>query len=212
MIKGNLYILGAGGLAREIYSYLKESNYIYDGYTFSGFLDDNVNALMEYNYSHKIVDELFTSKLNDNDVVIIGVASPNIKEKLFEYYKDESCSIITFYHTSSKVGLNSTVGIGSVIGPYSVITSDVKVGNCCTINALSTIGHDASLGDYCTLSGHCDVTGFVSLGNKVFMGSSAAIIPSKRISDNVIIGAGSVVISNLKSGITVFGNPAKKIR
>ena len=208
MIKGNLYILGAGGLAREIYSYIQDSNNIYNDYIFSGFLDDNLNALVGYDIPYKVVDGLFTSNLKDNDVLIIGIASPNIKEKLFEYYTN----IITYYHPTSNIGFNSKIGLGSVIGPYSVITSDVTIGNCCTINALSTIGHDASLGDYCTLSGHCDVTGFVSLGNKVFMGSSAVIIPSRIIGDDVIIGTGSIVISNLKPGVTVFGNPAKKIR
>jgi serine acetyltransferase len=43
------------------------------------------------------------------------------------------------------------------------------------------------------------------------LGSHGTIIPSKKIGDDVYIGAGSVVISNLKNNIRVFGNPAKKI-
>ena len=43
------------------------------------------------------------------------------------------------------------------------------------------------------------------------MGSNAVIVPSRKIGDDAFIGAGSVVISHIKQGVKVLGNPAKKI-
>ena len=37
------------------------------------------------------------------------------------------------------------------------------------------------------------------------------IVPHRKIGDNAVIGTGSVVLGNVKAGVTVFGNPAKKI-
>jgi serine acetyltransferase len=45
----------------------------------------------------------------------------------------------------------------------------------------------------------------------VYVACGVSIAPSKKIGDGATIGIGSVVISNVKPGVTVFGNPAKKI-
>ena len=50
-----------------------------------------------------------------------------------------------------------------------------------------------------------------TVGNNVIIGSNATILPVK-ISDNIVIGAGSVVTKNLfKKGIYA-GNPAKYLK
>jgi maltose O-acetyltransferase len=54
--------------------------------------------------------------------------------------------------------------------------------------------------------------GKVTIGNRVFIGESAIILPGVVIGDCVIIGAGSVVSSDIPNGLFVAGNPAKIIR
>ncbi len=208
---GSLYILGAGGFAREIYSYLAESNFIYNGSKLVGFLDDNSSALDDFNFSHKIVGNLKSLDLKATDCLIIAIANPTIKEQVFEFYDQNNGSIISYIHPTAIIGHDVSVGVGTVFGPYSIITTNVTLGRACTINAFSGVGHDAVLGDFCTLSGHCDVTGNVKLGDKVFMGSHASIIPSVQVGTGAVIGAGSLVIRKVKENTTVFGNPAKKI-
>jgi serine acetyltransferase len=44
------------------------------------------------------------------------------------------------------------------------------------------------------------------------IGSGVTIIPKRKIANDATLGAGSVVITNVKAGTTVFGNPAKKIK
>lgn len=210
--QGNLYILGAGGFAREIYSYLSESDFSYNGLSLAGFLDDDKNALEGFSCKHKIIGGIKSLSLSDNDSLILGVANPSVKELVFNFYNEYPGSIITYIHPSAIVGNNVTVGVGSVFAPYSVATTDVRIGRGCTINVFSTLGHDAELGDFCTLSGHCDVTGNAKLGSKVFMGSHSSVIPSTVVENNAVIGAGSLVLRKVKENTTVFGNPAKKIK
>ena len=209
--KGSLYILGAGGFAREIYSYLADSNFTYDDLKLAGFLDDNANALDDFSLSHKIIDSLKSTDLKATDRLIVAVANPIIKEQIFGFYDKNNGTIISYVHPSAIIGRDVSIGIGTVFAPYSMATTNVTLGRGCTINAFSSIGHDAVLGDFCTLSGHCDATGNVKLGDKVFMGSHASIIPKIQVGDSAIIGAGSLVIRKVKENTTVFGNPAKKI-
>lgn len=207
-----LYLVGAGGFAREIYSYLKQDDFIYQNYQLAGFLSDHSEDLDPFDITHHIVDKIFSSRIHSQDAVIIAVADCNFKKTLYQFYKKVGCKILSYIHPSAFVGNNVTIEEGCVICPYTVLTTDIKIGKAVTINAHSSVGHDANIGDYSTLSGHCDITGFVSIEHSVFLGSHALIIPKTKIESGSIIGAGSVVISKVKAGSTMFGNPAKKIK
>ncbi len=209
---GKLYFIGAGGFAREVYSYIREGNCSVDGYELEGFLSDYKSDLNGYDIEYQIVDDMFSNRLSKSDAILIAVSDCNLKEKIYDYYSSLNVEILTYIHPSAIVGKDVSVGKGTVVCPSVILTCDIQVGVCATINAHTSIGHDAKLGDFCTLSGHCDVTGFVNLGSKVFMGSHAAIIPHVKIGDGAVIGAGSVIISKVKPGVTMFGNPAKKIK
>ena len=52
----------------------------------------------------------------------------------------------------------------------------------------------------------------ITIGNDCWFGSNVTILPGVTIEDNVVVGAGSVVTKNLKSGAIYVGNPAKKLR
>lgn len=209
---GKLYLIGAGGLAREIYSYLKEEEFIYQGYQLVGFLSDNIADLDSYSVTHKIVDNILSTQVTAEDAVLIAVADCQFKQVLYQFYNKIGCKLVTYIHPSAFIGNNVTIGEGSIICPYAILTTDIEIGKAVTINAHSSVGHDAAIGDYSTLSGHCDITGFVKIGESVFFGSHALVIPKIQVESESIIGAGSVVISKVKAGSTVFGNPAKKIK
>jgi len=206
-----IYIVGAGGFSREIYDYLSTTKFEYKGYQCAGFLDDDVTQLNDFDIDHSIIGPLEDSSIPKGSTLIMGLANPLLKERLFKFYSKLEIKFITYIHPSSIIGKYVQLGEGCVICPNVTITTNAKVGLCSTVNTHSSIGHDVIIGDFCTLSGHCDITGGVSIGNRVMLGSHALIIPRKIVESDSIIGAGSVVIKKVKSGTTVFGNPAKKI-
>ncbi|PSU50905.1 transferase [Photobacterium frigidiphilum] len=207
-----LYFLGAGGFARELYSYIKEYDFEYRNYQFAGFLSDYSDDLDDFDMIHGVVDNIRSDKVLEGDAILIAVANCKLKDELYHYYKNKNCEILSFIHPMAYVGNNVTIGDGSVICPYATLTADIEVGKGVLINAHSSIGHDAVIGNFSTLSGHCDITGGVSVGERVMFGSHALVIPNKVVESDSIVGAGSVVVKKVKSGTTVFGNPAKKIK
>ena len=90
-----------------------------------------------------------------------------------------------------------------------MITTNVHLGKCTTLNIGTQIGHDSIIGNFSSLMPCVDLGGHVTIGNKVLIGTKATVIPKVKIEDNSIIGAGSVVIKKVKRKTTVFGNPAK---
>lgn len=53
--------------------------------------------------------------------------------------------------------------------------------------------------------------GLVEIGNNVFIGAGSIILPNVKIGNNVIIGAGSVVTTDIPENSLAVGNPAKVI-
>jgi putative colanic acid biosynthesis acetyltransferase WcaB len=86
-------------------------------------------------------------------------------------------------------------GFGSVIHP------GVIIGDNCVLRHCTTIGNKGITTD--------DVP---TIGNNVNIGANTSILGKIIIGDNVIIGAGSVVIRNVPSDCVIAGNPAKIIR
>jgi len=53
--------------------------------------------------------------------------------------------------------------------------------------------------------------GKIEIGDRVFIGDSSIILPGVRIGSDVVIGAGSVVTSDIPDNSVVYGNPARVI-
>jgi len=84
----------------------------------------------------------------------------------------------------------------------------ISVGDNCTITANAIIlSHDASTKRDLGYS----KIGMVTIGNNVFIGAGDIILPNVRVGNDVIIGAGSVVTDNIPDNSVVVGNPAKVI-
>lgn len=114
------------------------------------------------------------------------------------------------------------------VGPFVEITKGVKIGKNTKISSHSFVCELVTIGNNCFIGhgvmftndlfkngkrGGGNVKNWkkTNVGNNVLIGSNSTILPVK-ISDNIVIGAGSVVTKDLiKRGIYA-GNPAKFLR
>lgn len=96
-----------------------------------------------------------------------------------------------------------TVGKGLSLyhGHALVLNQGVIIGNNCVLRNSTTIGHK-KLAD----GSH---SACPRIGSNVDIGANVCIIGDIEIGDNVIIGAGSVVIKNIPANSVAVGNPAR---
>ena len=205
-----LLILGAGGFGREVLQYAKdvlEKTTV--GWEIEGFLDDNLNALENYSYEHKIIGRISDHKVKDEYVYICAIGDPKTKLEIGRKFLNDGANFVNLIHPTAYVSESCKIGIGVVLCPDAKVTTDVTMGNFVAVDCNSICSHDSIIGDGCTISHFCDITGFAVLGEGVFLGSGASVCPSSKIGDYAKIGAGSVVLHDIEAGKLAFGTPAK---
>ena len=111
------------------------------------------------------------------------------------------------------------------IGPFVEIQKNVSIGKKTKVQSHSFICELVTIGDDCFIGhGVCFVNdkftnggpangdkilwSKTTIGNNVSIGSNSTLLPV-NITDNVVIGAGSVVTKDINVQGVYFGNPAK---
>ncbi len=204
-----LIIVGAGGFGRELLQWIKDINLIRKKWIIKGFIDDNLQALSNYECDYSVIGKISEWVPSENEVYALAIADPKIKENIVSKLKIKKAKFTSVIHPTSQIGSFNIIGEGFVAYPGARITVNVKIGDFVTLLS-SSVGHDAKIGDFSTISSFCGITRGVDIRKRVFLGCNVVIAPERKIGDDAYIGLGSIVINNVKPGTKVFGNPAKK--
>jgi sugar O-acyltransferase (sialic acid O-acetyltransferase NeuD family) len=208
----NLIIIGARGFGREVYNLAISCNGFNEEYIIKGFLDDKSEALDGFENYPPILSPVEEYVILKDDIFICALGSVIFKKKYSQIILDKGGEFITLIHPTALISINLKIGIGCIIGSFSVISCDIKIGNFVTIQPFSDLGHDVKVGDWCHINCYSFLGGFVQVEEEATINTGAIIHPDKEIGKSAIVGAGSVVIRNVPPNITVYGNPAIELK
>jgi sugar O-acyltransferase (sialic acid O-acetyltransferase NeuD family) len=187
-----LALFGYGGHAREVAAQMNLD------VTF--FVDDK--------YANEVSKPISTF---DPEVyqMMVAVADSKDREKIVKKLP-ENTSYFTFVHpTALLMSKDIEIGIGSFIGAYSILTTNITIGNHAILNRGNQIGHDSKIGDFFSAMPGAIVSGNVVIGTNVYMGNNSSIREKIAVGSNAIIGANATVVKNIITGGTYVGVPAK---
>ncbi len=206
-----VFIVGAGEFARELYGWIVSLPSSAPGLEIVGFADDRPVDLTPFGIDLPVCRPEEAPTRFPQAAFLLGVAAPAAKRALVGRLLALGIEACTWLHPSVLVGRQTQIGAGTVVSPGAILCSHAVIGPYCTINSLCEIGHDVRLGEYATLLGHNAVNGRVEIGPDCLIGSRAVFHPGIRIGRGATVGIGSVVLANVAEGVTVFGNPARKL-
>ena len=156
-------------------------------------------------------DALLNS-LDQFDGCIVGIGNNSIRREKQILLERHQAPLIKLIHPSAVISSFATVGLGSTVMANAVINPFAKVAQGCIVNTAATIDHDCSIGAFCHLSPGVNLAGGVYIDIESWVGIGATVKQCVNLGQNVIVGAGAVVVNDVPNDVTVIGCPAVPIR
>ena len=209
----DLVIIGAGDFGREIANVVERINAIESQWNLLGFVDDNEEILNTLIDGYKVLGNI--NWLNNYDkeaYAICSLGTAKNRKKIISKLNNENIKYATLVDPDAKLYKDATIDEGSIICGGSIAAINVSIGKHVIVNLNCTLGHDDIIGDYSVINPGVNISGKVELGSCVDLGTGSRIIQGHRVSENTVIGAGTVVLKDIDESGTYVGVPAKKVK
>ena len=187
-------LIGYGGHAREVMAQM--------GRKLPCFVDD------------EFVDE-YTLPLSTFDPkkykVMVAIGDSKTRYDMVQKLP-KTTKYFSWVHPTALIMNKVKLGIGSFVGAYSILTSNIKIGDHALLNRGNQIGHDCEIGSFFSAMPGVIVSGNVKIYECVYLGCNSSIKEKVWIHSMATIGMGTVVINNIEDNGTYVGVPAKKLK
>ena len=203
-----LLIIGAGGFGREMFAAARESAGYGTEFTVGGFLDDNADALRDFEGYPPVVGSPMTYEPGADDVFITALGSIPARRKCAAAVEARGGRFISIIHRTAVTGPNVKVGEGSFLAPNVSLTADVAVGRHACVFHNTSVGHDSRICDFAHVYAQCAIGGGVVVGEGASVFPGSVVVPRRTLGVDSVVGAGSVVFVDVAPGARVHGNPA----
>lgn len=211
-----LYIIGAGGAAKEVFFLVKEINKVNTMYDFRGFIDLNSkeDKLKIGKSFFPIIEEtIFLEDAKENTSVVFGVGDPFFLKKIIsKYTSKDSFAFPNLIHPNVSIDDSVSLGQGNVIASSCVFTVDISLDDFNYINRGTHVGHDTVISSYNVFNPCVVISGGVDIGNENLIGTNATILQYLKIGSKNKIGGGAVVTKNIQNDNCMIGVPATSMK
>ena len=204
----DIVVIGTGGLAREFSSFFSnEVNIV-------GFSSTNVNEFNDFSLSGKFFGSDINPEVVGTKYAVLAIGSPNAKRAVSTKLKGLGFEFPNLVHSSAVSATNPSDSIseGVIISPNCVIGSGVGFANHVYLNFMVGVWHDTRFESFIQVNPGVQIGGAVSVEEGVLIGSGSTIRQGLKVRKTSTVGSGSVVLSHVREGITVIGNPAKRLK
>ena len=170
--------------------------------------DDSIKTCMGLQVIGKTVDAI---KYKDKAEFFIAIGNNLIRERIYRELENIGIETITLIHPSAIIGNDVEIGLGTVVMAGTVINSSSRIGKACIINTSSSVDHDNLIGDFVHIAPGVRLAGTVKVGNGSWLGIGSVVSNNLSICSNCKLGAGAVVVKDIKESGTYIGVPVRKL-
>ena len=210
-----LYVVGAGGFAREVRWILEEK--IRSGEstaTFGGYVVSDLSSLGPHDDASAVVGDLdWLASVDEPFALALGIGNPTVRlsigDELSRRFPQAEWPLLA--HPSVLLDWDSAkIGKGVILCAQAVGTVGVVLYDYVMVNLACTLGHEAHLGAGTVLNPTVNISGGVQTGKGVLCGAGSQILQYLTVGDGSTVGAGAVVTKDVPPNTTVVGVPARE--
>lgn len=205
-------VYGASGFGKEVMPLVRAQFVELDKESFV-FIDDgqantDLNGYQVLSYTN------FINNSKADKRVTIAIANSQVREKLVARLNQDGVQHLEIQAANTVILDEVEIGEGSLLCPFTCLTSNIKIGKFFHANIYSYVAHDCVIGDYVTFAPGVKCNGNIHIEDHAYIGTGAVIkqgTPDRPlvIGKGAIVGMGAVVTKSVPAGVTVVGNPAR---
>lgn len=211
----SIWILGAGGEAKEVLSLIQQINKkrLLPKYIVRAFITDKAPYCSPYTESFIRSEKQLEHHINTHKEtvsLVLGIGNPMVREKVFtKFVKYSNVRFPNIIAPTAEFGYGVSLTSANVVKSGVKITCDVNIGCGNLFNRDVNVGHDCKIGDFNVINPGAIISGNCNVGNANLIGTNSTIIEKNDIGDGTRVGAGAVVTRRVFNGKTVTGVPAR---
>lgn len=205
-MKDKLLIIGASGHGKVVADIALKMN----KWNTIAFLDDNKD--IKWVMGLEVIGTLanVNNYLDEFDM-FVGIGNNDTRQKVFEMLESMGTEIPVLIHPNTTIGKKVKIRSGTVVMAGAVINCCTEIGKGCIINTGSTVDHDNRIEDFVHISPGAHLAGTVKIGKSSWLGIGSIVSNNVSIIGGCILGAGSVVVKDIKGPGTYAGVPVRRI-
>lgn len=212
-MKEKIVIVGAGGHAKVVAECVNK-----ECYEIVGFLDKDDSHVGEQLDGISIIGNdaepnLWIEKGISGCIIGIGhVGNCAIRNKVYEKFKKAGFHMIKAIHKDSIISEHAIVEDGVAVMPGAVINTGAHIMENAIINSNAVVEHDTLIGAGTHIAPGSTISGGTTIGENVLIGAGSVVIQTRTIGNNSIIGAGTVVYKDIPKNVVAVGNPVRIVK
>jgi sugar O-acyltransferase (sialic acid O-acetyltransferase NeuD family) len=206
--KQDIVIIGYGGHAYVVIDALVELNCPIKYYA-----DINSTELNPFNLRYLGNEQSPESEgWNMNISYVLGIGNNKIREKIGKNILERNSDLLTVVHPFSNISKKTEIGKGVFISKGALVNPLTSIHDFVVLNTGCIIEHECTIEQAAHIAPGAVLAGNVYVGKRSFVGANAVVKQGVRIGDDVVIGAGSVILKDIPDGSIFVGNPAHDIK
>lgn len=208
-----LFILGTGGQARDVAEVASAAGYR------PVFVTCDRSVIESWALDDEVVlEDEALARVAERFAIGIG---DNRRRASIAARLRGSLRFPTLIHPDTSFGRGqreaAAAAAGSVLFAGVRVTTNVSIGDFCSVNLNATLSHDVELGDFVSVSPGASIAGNVRVGEGALIGAGAAVNQGDdtrklQIGAWTAIGSGAVVTRDCEPHAVYVGVPARKMR
>ncbi|MGT2829354.1 acetyltransferase [Streptococcus hillyeri] len=209
-MKTRVAFLGAGSFSDGVLPYLNQEKYQFIGY----FDDKPIENYRGFPVYGTLADSVTFLEEGKVDLVFVTIGDNKKRKEIFELISEQHYDAL-FNIISPQSAIMPTAqlsGKGIFVGFSAFIGSDSVIGDNCIINTSAIVEHHTIIKAHCNITPRATINGLCNIGQGCYIGSGSVLIQLVELADEIVLGAGAVVVKSLTESGTYVGTPARKIK